>query len=76
MINGEIFSPEGAVDAGFLDELVEEDKLLKRAENVARQMMQLNLRAHAQTKVKAKADYLALLDRCIERDSEELGLQA
>ena len=74
VVNAEIFNPEGAVSAGFLDETVAPEQLLDRARAVASQFGQLNLRAHKQTKLKAKAEYLALLDRCIEQDAEQLGL--
>jgi enoyl-CoA hydratase len=73
-VNAEIYSPEGAVEAGFLDEVVAQDKLVERATELAQHFKTLNMRAHRETKVKAKADYLALLDRCIEQDAEHLGL--
>lgn len=74
VVNAEIFNPEGAVEAGFLDEVVPQDALLERAGALATQFKKLNMRAHRETKVKAKADYLALLDRCIQQDAENLGL--
>lgn len=74
VVNAEIYNPEGAVAAGFLDEVVGQDKLLERANELATHFKTLNMRAHRETKVKAKAEYLALLDRCIEQDSEHLGL--
>ncbi|GAA3965213.1 crotonase/enoyl-CoA hydratase family protein [Allohahella marinimesophila] len=74
VINAEIYNPEGAVAAGFLDEVVAPGLLIERATAIAHQFQQLNMKAHQQTKVKAKADYLALLDRCIEQDSAHLGL--
>ncbi|MEQ9546951.1 MAG: crotonase/enoyl-CoA hydratase family protein [Marinobacter sp.] len=74
VVNAEIYNPEGAVDAGFLDEVVPQDALLERAGALATQFKQLNMRAHRETKVKAKADYLSLLDRCIQQDAESLGL--
>ena len=74
VVNAEIYNPEGAVEAGFLDEVVPQDALLERAGALATQFKQLNMRAHRETKVKAKADYLALLDRCIQQDAESLGL--
>jgi len=64
------------VEAGFLDEVVAPEQLLERATELAGQFRKLNLRAHAQTKVKAKAEYLELLDRCIELDEQNLGLGA
>ena len=76
VINAEIYNPEGAVSAGFLDEIVAPDQLLSRANELAQGFRKLNMRAHAQTKLKAKAGYLELLDRCIEKDSESLGLTA
>ncbi|SFM95256.1 crotonase/enoyl-CoA hydratase family protein [Marinobacter pelagius] len=75
VVNAEIYSPEGAVEAGYLDEVVAQDKLLERANALASQFKQLNMRAHRETKVKAKAEYLALLDRCIQQDAENLGLR-
>ncbi len=74
VVNAEIYGPEGAVAAGFLDEVVAPEQLLERATELAGQFRKLNLRAHAQTKVKAKAEYLELLDRCIEQDAANLGL--
>lgn len=76
VINAEIYNPEGAVSAGFLDEVVAPDQLMSRANELAQGFRKLNMRAHAQTKLKAKAGYLELLDRCIEKDSESLGLTA
>ena len=74
VINAEIYSPEGAVEAGFLDEVVAPEQLMARANELAQQFQKLNMRAHQQTKLKAKAEYLALLDRCIEKDAGNLGL--
>ncbi len=74
VVNAEIFSPDGAVAAGFLDEVVPAAKLLERATEMAKQFQKLNMRAHKQTKRKVKAEYLALLDRCIKQDAESLGL--
>ncbi|MBU2953773.1 crotonase/enoyl-CoA hydratase family protein [Marinobacter sp. F3R08] len=74
VVNAEIYSPEGAVEAGFLDEVVAQDKLIERAIGLAQHFKTLNMRAHRETKVKAKAEYLALLDRCIEQDAANLGL--
>lgn len=62
------------MDAGFLDEVVAPSELSTRANELAQQFKKLNMRAHKETKRKAKAEYLALMDRCIEQDSEHLGL--
>ncbi|MBW7470766.1 crotonase/enoyl-CoA hydratase family protein [Marinobacter sp. M216] len=74
VVNAEIYDPEGAVAAGFLDEVVAPSELMVRANELAQQFRKLNMRAHRETKCKAKADYLNLLDRCIEQDSAHLGL--
>ncbi|MDI9244726.1 crotonase/enoyl-CoA hydratase family protein [Marinobacter sp. CHS3-4] len=74
VVNAEIYNPAGAVEAGYLDETVEPDALMARANEVAQQFKQLNMKAHAQTKQKAKAGYLELLDQCILKDGEALGL--
>ncbi|MBQ0832371.1 crotonase/enoyl-CoA hydratase family protein [Marinobacter sp.] len=74
VINAEIYSPEGAVAAGYLDEVVAPDQLLTRANELAQGFRKLNMRAHAQTKLKTKAAYLELLDLSIKKDSESLGL--
>ncbi|HET8849042.1 MAG TPA: crotonase/enoyl-CoA hydratase family protein [Marinobacter sp.] len=76
VVNAEIFNPQTAVSAGFLDEVVAPEQLMERATAVANQFKQLNLNAHKQTKRKAKADYLALLDRCIEQDAAHFDLMA
>ena len=74
VVNAEIYWPEGAVAAGFLDEVVAPSELMARANELAQQFRKLIMRAHKETKRKAKAEYLALLDRCIEQDSAHLGL--
>ena len=74
VVNAEIYGPAGAVEAGYLDEVVAPDQLMARANELARQFRQLNLKAHAQTKIKAKAEYLELLDQCILKDAENLAL--
>ncbi|MBK1852335.1 MULTISPECIES: crotonase/enoyl-CoA hydratase family protein [Marinobacter] len=76
VINAEIYSPEGAVEAGYLDEVVAPEQLMNRANELAQGFRKLNMRAHAQTKVKTKAGYLELLDQSIKKDSENLGINA
>lgn len=76
VVNAEIYSPDDAVEAGFLDEVVAPEQLMARANELAQQFGKLNMRAHEQTKRKAKAAYLALLDECIEKDAASLGLSS
>ncbi|MFK7160259.1 crotonase/enoyl-CoA hydratase family protein [Marinospirillum sp. MEB164] len=68
VVCAEMFSPEMACQAGFLDEVQPAESVMQRADEVAKAMQQLNLKAHAQTKLKARAAYLARLDACIEQD--------
>lgn len=69
VINAEMFSPESAVTAGFLDQLVSsEEELQNAALAVAQGMSGLNAEAFSATKVKARDQQLAALDRAIELD--------
>tara|TARA_R110001583_G_scaffold1462_1_gene11493 strand:+ start:3926 stop:4618 length:693 start_codon:yes stop_codon:yes gene_type:complete len=69
VINAELFSPETAVLAGFLDTLVEPEQLLDTAKAAATQMQALNMKAHHGTKLKERKEILAALDAAIELDS-------
>lgn len=70
VINAEMFSPEAAVQAGFLDALVPADQLLSKAQEEAARMAEtLNMKAHVETKLKARAAYLSALDAAIEKDA-------
>ncbi len=70
---GEMFDSETAKTAGFLDQVVAEDALMATAMAIASQFAEhMDLKAHHQTKLKARADYLALLDASIQKDAEEI----
>lgn len=70
VINGEMFDPQGAVDAGFLDKLVPAEQLLSTAQAVAQQMKKINMSAHKNTKLKVRKALLETLDRAIELDKQ------
>lgn len=70
VINAEMFDPETAVQAGFLDIVVEPEALMKTASFAAEQMKQLNMKAHAQTKLKERKEILAKLDQAIVDDQQ------
>ena len=70
VINAELFSPETAAVAGFLDTLVEPEQLMETAKSVAKQMLTLNMKAHHGTKLKERKDILIALDAAIELDSK------
>ena len=54
VINAEMFNPQTARDAGFLDEVVPPESLMTAANAMAQQLKQINLRAHGRTKLKVR----------------------
>ena len=68
VINAEIWSPEGAIAAGFYDSIVVPDALDAAAKSAAEGFTQLNMSAFNATKNKSRSALLELLDRCIESD--------
>jgi enoyl-CoA hydratase len=68
VINAEMFSPEQAVEAGFLDRAVPAEELEAEAMAIASQLTQLNMTAHRKTKLKARKGLLELLDWAIDED--------
>jgi enoyl-CoA hydratase len=71
MLLAEVFSHEGAVPAGWLDEVVPEADLLAAARAKAATLTTLDLRAHAETKLRARGPMLAALQTAIEEDDVE-----
>ena len=72
VINAELFSPETAVLAGFLDQVVETEQLMTTAQAVAEQMQSLNMTAHHGTKLKERQTILASLDTAIAIDAQSI----
>ncbi len=72
VINAEMFDPQQAMAAGFLDAVVAPDELMPAARAVAEDMKRLNMTAHAKTKVKMRAGLLGTLDDAIEADKTPL----
>ena len=72
VINGEMFNPQAAVDAGFLDKVVQPDELHEAALEVARQLKKINMLAHKNTKLKVRKALLDTLDAAIELDKAHL----
>ena len=68
VINAEMFTPQGAVTAGFLDLVVAPEQLLATARDVAQQMKKLNMSAHRNTKLKVRKTLLDTLDAAIVLD--------
>lgn len=72
VINAEMFDPQQALAAGFLDAVVAPDELMLTARAVAQDMKRLNMAAHAKTKVKLRASLLQTLDAAIEADKQPM----
>jgi enoyl-CoA hydratase len=73
VINGEMFDPKSAVDAGFLDKVVAAEELPSAALAAARQLKKINMTAHKNTKLKVRKALLEALDNAIIQDQEHLG---
>ncbi|WP_439861761.1 crotonase/enoyl-CoA hydratase family protein [Pseudomonas sp. MBLB4136] len=72
VINGEMFDPQGAVDAGFLDKVVPAEQLMATALEAAQQLKKINMTAHRNTKLKVRQALLETLDKAIEQDRQQL----
>ena len=72
VINGEMFDPQGAVDAGFLDKVVTAEELHGAALAAARQLKKINMTAHKNTKLKVRKALLDTLDAAIVQDQAHL----
>ena len=70
VINGEMFDPKGALQAGFLDKVVAPEELTDAARTVALQLKKINMKAHKQTKLKVRKAFLETLDKTIELDRQ------
>jgi enoyl-CoA hydratase len=73
VIGAEMFSPQAAVDAGFLDETVAPEDLESAVHKAALRLSKLNMPAHGKTKIKARAPLLAALDEAIALDAKYFG---
>ncbi|ATE76672.1 MULTISPECIES: crotonase/enoyl-CoA hydratase family protein [Pseudomonas] len=73
VINAEMFNPQSAVDAGFLDKVVSAEELQGAALAAARQLKKLNMIAHKNTKLKTRKTLLETLDNAIILDQEHMG---
>ena len=72
VINAEMFDPEAAMAAGFLDKVVSVEELQAAALAVAAQFRKINMNAHKNTKLKARKALLETLDAEIEEDRKRL----
>lgn len=68
LINAETYSPEHAVEAGFLDRVAPPADLLTESIAVATALTQLNANAHAESKLLVRERALAALRAAIEQE--------
>lgn len=68
VINAEMFGPQAALAAGFLDQVVAPDQLMITAQAVAQHLRQLDSNAHTQTKRKTRKTLLDTLAAAIDVD--------
>lgn len=70
----EVFSPEAALAAGYLDTVADPDTFDATVADLATRLAALDRRAHAATKRRARAELLERLERATERDDAELAV--
>jgi enoyl-CoA hydratase len=63
-----LYNATGAVEAGYLDEAVNEDELMPRAIALAEQLAQLDMNAHKHTKARVREDLNTALDSALQRE--------
>ena len=68
VILAEMVSPQDAITAGFLDKVVSESEFLPTVAFTAQALTKLDMKAHYNTKLKARADLLQRLDAAIQKD--------
>lgn len=68
VINAEIFAPDAAVVAGFLDQIVPAQDVLSAAQLAAARLSSLNMPAHAATKQRFREASLQAIRAAIEAD--------
>ena len=68
VILAEMMSPEDALSAGFLDKVVSQQDFIATTAAIAQMMTKLDMKAHHQTKLKARAALLTVLDESILKD--------
>ena len=68
VVNAEVYPPDAAAVAGFLDRVVGEAQLADAARDVAQQLRALDRDAHAATKLRARDKTLAAVRAAIDLD--------
>lgn len=66
-----IYDPDGAAEAGYLDEVVEDSALMARAAAVAEAAATLDATAHRGSKQRVREEYFARRDEALRKDFAE-----
>ena len=76
VINGEIFSPKGAMHAGFFDRIVPAEQWPMAIPMAGQMFGQLNAKAFRETKLRSRKEIFAILDQAIEDDLDPAKVHA
>jgi enoyl-CoA hydratase len=68
VLMAEVFTPENAVETGFLDLVVEESELLDTAMNTAKSFLALNMDAHNHSKKRLRAEVITAMRDGLAKD--------
>ena len=68
MLLSEVFNPESALEAGYLDRLVKADELMPQAQQLATAYLELDVKAHRESKLRMRKQVLRRLKRAIKAD--------
>jgi len=76
VINGEIFSPKGAMHAGFFDRVVPAEQWPMTIPMAGQMFGQLNAKAFRETKLRSRKEIFAILDQAIVDDLDPVKVHA
>ena len=69
-----IYDPDTAVEAGFLDEAVEEEQLMPRVETMVAAVAALDMPSHRNCKLRVREEFFARYDEAVTRDFDGRGV--
>lgn len=76
VVNGEIFSPKGAMHAGFFDRVVPSEQWPMAIPMAGQMFGQLNAKAFRETKLRSRKEIFKILDQAIEDDLDPAKVHA
>ena len=68
VVNAEIYAPQGAIEAGFLDVIVPEEQLAETAMQSAHALAQLDMTAHYAPKLRVRENALNAINSAIKKE--------